>query len=128
MKYACFIYGDDEPLPEGEGKKLYDDSVAYHQELARKGHLVAVEALEDADTATTVRRRDGKLSMTDGPFAEIKETLGGLFIIEARDLNEAIRIAGGHPAASWGLSFRRAACQANHASTIACLFLKSETL
>ena len=101
MKYACFIYGDDEPLPEGEGKKLYDDSVAYHQELARKGHLVAVEALEDADTATTVRRRDGKLSMTDGPFAEIKETLGGLFIIEARDLNEAIRIAGGHPAASW---------------------------
>ena len=101
MKYACFIYGDDEPLPEGEGKKLHDESIAYHEELHRKGQLVAVEALEDADTATTVRRRGGKLSMTDGPFAEIKEHLGGLFIIEARDLNEAIRIAGGHPAARW---------------------------
>lgn len=99
MKYACFIYGDDEPLPEGEGKKLHDDSVAYHQELYRKGQLVAVEALEDVDTATTVRRRGGKLSMTDGPFAEIKEHLGGFFIIEARDLNEAIRIAGDHPSA-----------------------------
>lgn len=101
MKYACFIYGDDEPLPEGEGRKLYADSVAYHEELHRKGQLVALEALEDAATATTVRSRGGKLSMTDGPFAEIKEHLGGLFIIEARDLNEAIRIAGGHPAARW---------------------------
>jgi len=101
MKYACFIYGDDEPLPEGEQAKLRDDSIAYHQELKRQGHLIGLEALEDADTATTVRRRDGKLSMTDGPFAETKEHLGGLFIIEARDLNEAIRIAGGHPAASW---------------------------
>lgn len=101
MKYACFIFGDDDPLPEAEGKKLRDDSIAYHQELHRKGQLLAVEALENADTATTVRRREGKLSMTDGPFAEIKEHLGGLFIIEARDLNEAIRIAGGHPAASW---------------------------
>lgn len=101
MKYACFIYGDDDPLPEGEGQKLYDDSLAYHEELKRKGQLVALEALEDADTATTVRRRDGKLSMTDGPFAEIKEHLGGFFIVEARDLNEAIRLAGGHPAARW---------------------------
>lgn len=101
MKYACFIFGDDEPLPEGEGQKLYDDSIAYHEELKRKGHLVALEALEDADTATTVRRRGGKLSMTDGPFAEIKEHLGGFFMIEARDLNEAIRLAGGHPAARW---------------------------
>ena len=101
MKYACFIFGDDEPLPEGEGQKLFEDSVAYHEELKRKGQLVALEALEDADTATTVRRREGKLSMTDGPFAEIKEHLGGFFIIEARDLNEAIRIAGGHPAARW---------------------------
>lgn len=101
MKYACFIYGDDEPLPEGEGARLRDDSIAYHEELHRKGQLVALEALQDADTATVVRRRDGKLSMTDGPFAEIKEHLGGFFIIEARDLNEAIKIAGGHPAARW---------------------------
>lgn len=101
MKYACLIFGDDDPLPEGEGPKLHDDSVAYHEELKRKGHLVALEALQDADTATTVRRRDGKLSMTDGPFAEIKEHLGGFFVIEARDLNEAIRIAGDHPAARW---------------------------
>jgi hypothetical protein len=101
MKYACLIFGDDEPLPEGEGKKLHDDSVAYHEELKRKGHLVAVEALDDPETATTVCRRGGKLSMTDGPFAEIKEHLGGFFIIEARDLNEAIRLAGGHPAAAW---------------------------
>ncbi len=101
MKYACFIYGDDDPLPNGEGAKLRDDSIAYHQELQRRGHLVAVEALQDADTATTVRRRKGKLSITDGPFAEIKEHLGGFFTIEARDLNEAVRIAGDHPAARW---------------------------
>ncbi len=101
MKYACLIFGDDEPLPEGEQSKLRDDSIAYHEELKRKGHLVALEALEDPETATTVRKREGKLSMTDGPFAEIKEHLGGFFIIEARDLNEAIRLAGDHPAARW---------------------------
>ncbi len=87
--------------PRASKRSLRDDSIAYHEELKRKGHLVALEALEDADTATTVRRRNGKLSMTDGPFAEIKEHLGGFFIIEARDLNEAIRIAGAHPAASY---------------------------
>jgi len=101
MKYACFIFGDDDPLPEGEGVQLRDDSIAYHEELHRKGHLLALEALDDPQTATTIRRRDGKLSMTDGPFAEIKEHLGGFFLIEARDLNEAIRIAGNHPAARW---------------------------
>jgi len=101
MKYACFIYGDDEPLPGDEQTKLREDSIAYHRELKRKGHLVALEALDDAETATTVRRRNGKLSMTDGPFAEIKEHLGGFFILKARDLNEAIRLAGDHPAARW---------------------------
>jgi len=101
MKYACFIYGDEEPLPEGEQTRLRDDSLAYHAELHRKGQLVALDALEGPETATTVRKREGKLSMTDGPFAEIKEHLGGFFIIEARDLNEAIRLAGDHPAARW---------------------------
>ena len=101
MKYVCLIYGNDEPLPEGEGSKLYDESVAYHKELHREGKLLGLEALEDPGTATTVRRRRGKTSATDGPFAESKEHLGGLFIIEARDMEEAIVIAGNHPAARW---------------------------
>ncbi|MBV9102731.1 MAG: YciI family protein [Candidatus Eremiobacteraeota bacterium] len=101
MKYACLVYGDgnlSDPLPESETQALHDDSIAYHEELRKSGRLLAVEALEPASTATTVRTRNGRVLVTDGPFADTKEQLGGLFIVEARDLNEAIRIASSHPA------------------------------
>ncbi|MGD0471860.1 MAG: YciI family protein [Candidatus Velthaea sp.] len=104
MKYACLIYGDgnlDDPLSASEMKTLGAETVAYRDELRRKGHLIVTHPLEPAHTATTIRMRDGRLSMTDGPFAETKEQLGGFFLIEARDLNEAIRIASGIPAVRW---------------------------
>ncbi|HTJ26063.1 MAG TPA: YciI family protein [Candidatus Limnocylindria bacterium] len=104
MKYACLIYGDgnvEDPLPPREMEALIADSVAYHEELRQRGYLVGLQALEPAHTATTIRRRNGELSMTDGPYAETKEQLGGFLLIEARDLNEAIRIASGHPATAW---------------------------
>lgn len=104
MKYACLIYGDGnavDPLPPDELERLSAEGLTFDRELRRSGHFVAAQALEPAQTATTIRRRNGELSMTDGPFAETKEQLGGFFLIEARDLNEAIRIASGHPCMCW---------------------------
>jgi hypothetical protein len=104
MKYACLIYGDGnvvDPLPSEEMEKLAARGRAFDQELRRSGHFIDAQALERAQAATTIRRRDGELSMTDGPFAETKEQLGGFFLIEARDLNEAIRIASAHPCMHW---------------------------
>jgi hypothetical protein len=75
---------------------------AYNDELRQKGQLIAVQRLQSVDTATTVRVRNGKLSTTDGPFAETKEQLGGFFLIEARDLNEALQIASRLPGARLG--------------------------
>lgn len=104
MKYACLIYGDAnevDPIPETEVQALHDDSVAYHEELKKAGVLVTIAALEPVTAATTVRAHNGKVVVSDGPFAETKEQLGGLFMIEARDLNDAIRIASKHPAARY---------------------------
>ncbi|MGA7356523.1 MAG: YciI family protein [Candidatus Cybelea sp.] len=104
MKYACLIYGDGnlvDPLPPEEMEKLEAEGLAFDQELRRSGHFIAAQALERAHAATTIRRRNGELSMTDGPFAETIEQLGGFFLIEARDLNEAIRIASAHPCTHW---------------------------
>ena len=101
MKYACLVYGDGnlvDPLPEAEMKKLGDDSRAYHEELRKAGVLITIAALEPVTSATTVRKRSGNVVISDGPFAETKEQLGGLFIVEARDLNDAIRIVENHPA------------------------------
>lgn len=82
-------------------EKLIADSLAFNDELRRKGHYVDELALEPAQTAATIRRREGNLSMTDGPFAETKEQLGGVFLIEARDMNEAVQIASCHPCMHW---------------------------
>ncbi|MFY9269950.1 MAG: YciI family protein [Candidatus Manganitrophaceae bacterium] len=98
MKYLCLVYLDERRLNE-----LPDEEcVAYDAAIRKSGHCLASEALESVQTATTVRIRDGKLSITDGPFAETKEQLTGFYLIEAKDLNEAVRIAAGIPPARVG--------------------------
>ena len=89
-------------LSKTEWDLLRDETLSYVQELRKNGHLVAAEALQSVRTATTVRMRQGRVLMTDGPFAETKETLGGFFLIEARDLNEAVQIASKWPSARFG--------------------------
>ena len=105
MKYLCLAYEEEQnlnALTESEWHALRDETLAYVKELRRRGRLIVTEALQSIHTATTVRVRNGKLSATDGPFAETKETLGGIFLIEARDLDEAIRVAAEWPSARIG--------------------------
>ncbi len=98
MKYLCLVYLDEKRLDE-----LPDEEcVAYDTGIRKSGHCVASEALESVQTATTVRVRDGKVSITDGPFAETKEQLAGFYMIEAKDLNEAILLASKIPPARVG--------------------------
>lgn len=98
MKYLCLVYLDEKRLNELPD----EDCVAYDTSIRKSGHCLASEALQSVQTATTVRVRDGKLSVTDGPFAETKEQLAGFYMIEAGDLNEAIRIAAKTPPARVG--------------------------
>jgi hypothetical protein len=105
MRYLCLVYGAEallDALPQGEVDVLIDEVRSHDEELRASGRLVWSEALDHVDTAVTVRVRDGRLSATDGPFAETNEQLGGFVLIEARDLNDAIRIAGGIPGARIG--------------------------
>jgi hypothetical protein len=98
MKYLCLVYLDENRLDE-----LPDaDCVAYDRAIRQSGQCIASEALQSVTTATTVRMRNGKLSVTDGPFAETKEQLAGFYMIEARDLNEAIQVAAKIPPARVG--------------------------
>ena len=100
MKYAILIYGDEEtPNPASEDMELWG---AYTQEIAEKGLMQAGEALQPTATATSVRIRDGQTLTTDGPFAETKEQLGGFYILECKDLDEAIEYAGKIPTAPYG--------------------------
>ena len=105
MKYACLVYFERDALegftPE-EGAELTEDSIAYNRVLEAGGHLLIAQALEAPRTAVTIRIRNGKLSSTDGPFAETREILAGFVLIEARDLNEAIRLAEKIPLAQIG--------------------------
>src|SRR5262245_60521126 len=98
MKYLCLVYAEEKAL---EG---FDDAecVAYDAGIRGSGHCVASEALQPVSTATTVRVRDGKATLTDGPFAETKEALAGFYLVEARDLNEAVQIATKIPPARVG--------------------------
>ena len=105
MKYLCLVYADEaklNALPQDQVDALIDETMATNEELAASGHLILTEALEQVASATTVRVRDRRLSATDGPFTETNEQLGGFWLIEARDLNEAIRIAGRLPSARIG--------------------------
>jgi hypothetical protein len=98
MKYLCLVYSEEEKL------NTISDSecLAFNEELRRGGYRLAGEALQSVDTATTVRIRNGRLSLLDGPFAETKEQLAGFYLIDARDLNEAIQLASKIPPARVG--------------------------
>lgn len=102
MKYLCLVYSNEQDLHGLPDSPEDAECMAYAQSLVESGHLLGGEALEPVVTATTVRVRAGKLSVTDGPFAETKEQLAGFYYIEARDLNEAIQIAGKIPPARVG--------------------------
>jgi hypothetical protein len=100
MKYLCMVIVDEKKLnalPEAELQELIDRSLAYDDTLRKGGHFLAAQALESTEAATMLRTRNGKLSVTDGPFAETNEQIGGFMLIEARDLNEAIRLASEIP-------------------------------
>ena len=98
MKYLCLVYVDEKRLDELPD----EDCVAYDTAIRQSRHCIASEALESVDTATTVRVRNSKVTVTDGPFAETKEQLAGFYLIEARDLNEAIQLASKIPPARVG--------------------------
>jgi hypothetical protein len=105
MEYLCLVYADEaklNTLPQDQVDALIDETMAANEELAAGGHLILAAALEQVASAAAVRVRDGRLSATDGPFAETNEQLGGFWLIEARDLNEAIHIAGRLPSARIG--------------------------
>lgn len=105
MKYLCLIYDQErdwDAMPPGEADAWLAECMAAGDEIEAAGHLVASEALHPVAAATTVRIRDGKLSVTDGPFAETKEHLGGFYLVEARDLDEAVRLAAKIPSARTG--------------------------
>jgi hypothetical protein len=108
MKYICLGYIEDKyfgQLSEKEQRDFMDACFAYDEELQKNGHMTGGEALQPVNTATTVRFRDGKPQITDGPFAETKEFLGGIMILEARDLNEAIQLMSRHPSVKMGGTF-----------------------
>ena len=98
MKYLCLVYLDENRLHELPD----EDCVAYDTAIRKSGHCIASEALQSVQTATTVRVRDGKMAITDGPFAETKEQLAGFYLIDATDLNEAIQLAAKIPPARVG--------------------------
>lgn len=105
MRYLCMAYEEENTLnalSKTEWDSLRNETLMYLEGLQKEGHIIAAEALQSVRTSTTVRVRGGKVSITDGPFAETKEQLGGFFLINAADLNEAIRIASMWPSARIG--------------------------
>jgi hypothetical protein len=105
MKYLCLIYENEknfEKLPPADSEAIMNEYFAFTEDIRKNGKLVAAEALQPTPTATTVRVRNGKVSTTDGPFVETKEQLGGFYLIEAKDLNDAIQVAARIPSARFG--------------------------
>lgn len=105
MKYICLGYIEPnkfENMPADEQARAIDECFTYDDELRRKGHFAGGEGLQGPETATTLRWSNGKVVATDGPYAETKEQLGGILILEARDLNHAIQIMSKHPGVKMG--------------------------
>ena len=105
MRYLCLIYDDEKKLAamsKSDGEAFMGEYVAFTEAIKKSGHHLGGEALQPVHTATTVRVRNGKLLTTDGPFLETKEQLGGFYLINARDLNDAIQVASKIPSARLG--------------------------
>jgi hypothetical protein len=105
MRYLCLIYDEEKKLngmAKSEADAFMGEYFEFTENIKKSGHYVGGEALQPVQTATTVRVRNGKMSTTDGPFAETKEQLGGYYLINARDLNDALQIASKIPSARLG--------------------------
>lgn len=105
MKYLCLVYYSEAEvysMSKGEWQSLVRECLACGESLRASGHMLGGEALQPVHTATTVRVRNGKVTTTDGPFAETKEQLAGFYFIEAKDLNDAIQVAAKIPPARLG--------------------------
>jgi len=102
VRYMLLIYGDEQALDETEREQCYRESVQVAHEISLAGHYLAAAPLHPTSTATSVRVREGRRFVTDGPFAETREQLGGYFLIDAGDLDEAIAIAARIPMARRG--------------------------
>jgi hypothetical protein len=105
MRYLCLIYDEEKKLngmAKDEADQFMGEYFAFTEGIKQSGHYLGGEALQPVQTATTVRVRNGKVSTTDGPFAETKEQLGGYYLINARDLNDAIQVASKIPSARIG--------------------------
>jgi len=105
MKYICLGYIEPnkfETMSERERNAMVDECFTYDDVLRKNGHFAGGEALQSAHTATTLRWKSGKVSVTDGPYAETKEQLGGILVLEAKDLNHAIQLMSKHPGVKAG--------------------------
>jgi hypothetical protein len=105
VRYLCLIYDDESKwgtMPKEQAEAMMGEYFAFTEGIKQSGHYIGGEALQPTQTATSVRVRNGKISSTDGPFAETKEQLGGYYLINARDLNDAIQIAAKIPSARIG--------------------------
>ncbi|MEZ0336460.1 MAG: YciI family protein [Gemmatimonadales bacterium] len=105
MRYLCLIYENEkawETIPAAESEAIMNEYFQFTDDIRKNGKYIAGEALQPTASSTTVRVRNGKVSTTDGPFAETKEQLGGFYLIEAPDLNDAIQVASRIPSARLG--------------------------
>jgi hypothetical protein len=107
MKYIVFGYMPEnfEAKSDSERNAMFDECFAYDDELRKNGHWAGGEAIQPANTAMTVSGRNGKVTVTDGPYVETKEQVGGILLLEARDLNHAIQLISKHPAVKYGTPF-----------------------
>jgi hypothetical protein len=120
MKYVCLVHVDAgamAALSKEEGTRLTDATIDYDWEMKGRGHLIVAQPLQPPQTAVTVRVRNGKMSRTDGPFVETKEFLGGFFLLQARDLEEAMELAGRSPMARMGSIEIRPVLEQKHSVT-----------
>jgi hypothetical protein len=105
MKFVCLGFIDETKfaaIPQGDAQRMIEECFTYDDELRRGGHFLGGEALDSAQNAVTLRMKDGEIVVTDGPYAETKEMLGGILLLEARDLNHAIELMSKHPGVRMG--------------------------
>src|ERR1700722_18159538 len=105
MKYVCLGFIDETKfaeIPQEDRQRMIEECFAYDDEIRRGGHFLEGEALDSARNAVTLRMKNGELEVTDGPYAETKEMLGGILLLEARDLNHAVALMSRHPGVRMG--------------------------